>query len=75
MKAADGCYLVTIGSKEHHFRFSFDTTTTGSYKTTLVNVEYSDITGTKSWKDNSNAYGTRPDGHHPGPVPQGRNRR
>ena len=62
MKAADGRYLVTIGSKEHHFRFSFDTTTTGSYKTTLVNVEYSDITGTKSWKDNSNAYGTRPDG-------------
>lgn len=62
VKAADGCYLVTIGSKEHHFRFSFDTTTTGSYKTTLVNVEYSDITGTKSWKDNSNAYGTRPDG-------------
>ena len=62
VKAADGCYLVTIGSKEYHFRFSFDTTTTGSYKTTLVNVEYSDITGTKSWKDNSNAYGTRPDG-------------
>lgn len=62
VKAADGCYLVTIGSKEYHFRFSFDTTTTGSYKTTLVNVAYSDITGTKSWKDNSDAYGTRPDG-------------
>lgn len=62
IKADDGCYLVTIGSKEYHFRFSFDTTTTGSYKTTLVNVEYSDITGTKSWKDNSDAYGTRPDG-------------
>lgn len=62
IKADDGCYLVTIGSKEHHFRFSFDTTTTGSYKTTLVNVEYSDITGTKTWKDNSDAYGTRPDG-------------
>ena len=62
VKAADGCYLVTIGSKEYHFRFSFDTTTTGSYKTTLVNVEYSDITGTKTWKDNSDAYGTRPDG-------------
>ena len=62
VKAADGCYLVTIGSKEYHFRFSFDTTTTGSYKTTLVNVEYSDITGTKSWKDNSDAYGTRPGG-------------
>ena len=62
IKAVDGCYLVTIGSKEHHFRFSFDTTITGSYKTTLVNVEYSDITGTKSWKDNSDAYGTRPDG-------------
>lgn len=62
VKADDGCYLVTIGSKEYHFRFSFDTTTTGSYKTTLVNVEYSDITGTKSWKDNSDAYGTRPGG-------------
>lgn len=62
IKAEDGCYLVTIGSKEYHFRFSFDTTTTGSYKTTLVNVEYSDITGTKTWKDNSDAYGTRPDG-------------
>lgn len=62
IKADDGCYLVTIGSKEYHFRFSFDTTTTGSYKTTLVNVEYSDITGTKSWEDNSDAYGTRPDG-------------
>ena len=62
IKADDGCYLVTIGSKEYHFRFSFDTTTTGSYKTTLVNVAYSDITGTKSWKDNSDAYGTRPDG-------------
>ena len=62
IKADDGCYLVTIGSKEYHFRFSFDTTTTGSYKTTLVNVEYSDITGTKTWKDNSDAYGTRPDG-------------
>ncbi len=62
IKADDGCYLVTIGSKEHHFRFSFDTTTTGSYKTTLVNVEYSDITGTKTWEDNSDAYGTRPDG-------------
>lgn len=62
VKAADGCYLVTIGSKEYHFRFSFDTTTTGSYKTTLVNVEYSDITGTKTWEDNSDAYGTRPDG-------------
>ncbi len=62
VKAADGCYLVTIGSKEYHFRFSFDTTTTGSYKTTLVNVAYSDITGTKSWEDNSDAYGTRPDG-------------
>ena len=61
IKADDGCYLVTIGSKEYHFRFSFDTTTTGSYKTTLVNVAYSDITGTKSWKDNSDAYGTRPD--------------
>lgn len=62
IKADDGCYLVTIGSKEYHFRFNFDTTTTGSYKTTLVNVAYSDITGTKSWKDNSDAYGTRPDG-------------
>lgn len=62
IKADDGCYRVTIGSKEHHFRFSFDTTTTGSYKTTLVNVEYSDITGTKTWEDNSDAYGTRPDG-------------
>ena len=62
VKAADGCYLVTIGSKEYHFRFSFDTTTTGSYKTTLVNVAYSDITGTKTWEDNSDAYGTRPDG-------------
>lgn len=62
IKADDGCYLVTIGSKEYHFRFSFDTTTTGSYKTTLVNVAYSDIAGTKSWKDNSDAYGTRPDG-------------
>nr|WP_275951254.1 Cna B-type domain-containing protein [Hydrogenoanaerobacterium saccharovorans] len=62
VKAADGCYLVTIGSKEYHFRFSFDTTTTGSYKTTLVNVEYSDITGTKTWKDNSDDYDTRPDG-------------
>lgn len=62
IKAEDGCYLVTIGGKEYHFRFSFDTTTTGSYKTTLVNVEYSDITGTKSWEDNSDAYGTRPDG-------------
>ena len=62
IKADDGCYLVTIGSKEYHFRFSFDTTTTGSYKTTLVNVAYSDITGTKTWKDNSDAYGTRPDG-------------
>lgn len=62
IKADDGCYLVTIGSKEYHFRFSFDTTTTGSYKTTLVNVAYSDITGTKSWKDNSDAYGTRPGG-------------
>lgn len=62
VKAADGCYLVTIGSKEYHFRFSFDTTTTGSYKTTLVNVEYSDIAGTKTWEDNSDAYGTRPDG-------------
>lgn len=62
IKADDGCYLVTIGSKEYHFRFSFDTTTTGSYKTTLVNVEYSDITGTKTWEDNSDAYGTRPDG-------------
>ena len=62
IKADDGCYLVTIGSKEYHFRFNFDTTTTGSYKTTLVNVEYSDITGTKTWEDNSDAYGTRPDG-------------
>ena len=62
IKAVDGCYRVTIGSKEYHFRFSFDTTTTGSYKTTLVNVEYSDITGTKTWEDNSDAYGTRPDG-------------
>ena len=62
VKAADGCYLVTIGSKEYHFRFSFDTTTTGSYKTTLVNVAYSDITGTKTWEDNSDAYGTRPGG-------------
>lgn len=62
IKAEDGCYRVTIGSKEYHFRFNFDTTTTGSYKTTLVNVAYSDITGTKSWKDNSDAYGTRPGG-------------
>ena len=62
IKADDGCYLVTIGSKEYHFRFSFDTTTTGSYKTTLVNVAYSDITGTKTWEDNSDAYGTRPGG-------------
>ena len=62
IKADDGCYRVTIGSKEYHFRFSFDTTTTGSYKTTLVNVAYSDITGTKTWEDNSDAYGTRPDG-------------
>ena len=62
IKADDGCYRVTIGSKEYHFRFSFDTTTTGSYKATLVNVEYSDITGTKTWEDNSDAYGTRPDG-------------
>lgn len=62
IKAEDGCYRVTIGSKEYHFRFSFDTTTTGSYKTTLVNVAYSDITGTKTWEDNSDAYGTRPGG-------------
>ena len=62
IKAEDGCYRVTIGSKEYHFRFNFDTTTTGSYKTTLVNVAYSDITGTKTWEDNSDAYGTRPGG-------------
>ena len=53
---------MTIGGKEYHFRFNFDTTTTGSYKTTLVNVAYSDIAGTKTWEDNSDAYGTRPDG-------------
>ncbi len=30
-------------------------------KTTVVNVGRLDITGTKTWKDNGNSYGTRPD--------------
>lgn len=59
--ADDGCYLIKIGETDYHFRFSAATTTTGTCKTTLTNIGYTDITGKKIWKDNSNAYETRPD--------------
>lgn len=60
--ATDGCYLVEIDGTQHHFRFHYQWSESGNtYKTTLVNVGYRDISGTKSWKDNSNAYDTRPD--------------
>lgn len=32
-----------------------------TYRTTIVNVQNMEITGTKTWVDNGNAYGTRPE--------------
>ncbi len=59
---ADGSASVVVNGIEYQLYSRYDTSNETSYRTSLVNVEYSDITGTKTWKDNSDAYGTRPDG-------------
>ena len=59
---ADGSASVVVNGIEYQLYSWYDTPNETSYRTSLVNVAYSDITGTKSWKDNSDAYGTRPDG-------------
>lgn len=59
---ADGSVTVVVNGIEYQLYSQYDTSNETSHRTTLVNVAYSDITGTKSWKDNSDAYGTRPDG-------------
>ena len=59
---ADGSASVVVNGIEYQLYSRYDTSNETSYRTSLVNVAYSDITGTKSWKDNSDAYGTRPDG-------------
>ena len=41
------------------YEVSYDWTTNTS-KTTVTNTTATSLTGTKTWKDNSNAYGTRP---------------
>lgn len=58
---ADGSASVVVNGIEYQLYSWYDTPNETSYRTSLVNVAYSDITGTKSWKDNSDAYGTRPD--------------
>lgn len=59
---ADGSASVVVNGIEYQLYSRYDTSNETSYRTSLVNVAYSDITGTKSWEDNSDAYGTRPDG-------------
>ena len=59
---ADGSASVVVNGIEYQLYSWYDTSNETSYRTSLVNVAYSDITGTKTWEDNSDAYGTRPDG-------------
>ena len=59
---ADGSASVVVNGIEYQLYSWYDTPNETSYRTSLVNVAYSDITGTKTWVDNSDAYGTRPDG-------------
>ena len=59
---ADGSASVVVNGIEYQLYSRYDTSNETSYRTSLVNVAYSDITGTKTWEDNSDAYGTRPDG-------------
>lgn len=59
---ADGSASVVVNGIEYQLYSWYDTPNETSYRTSLVNVAYSDITGTKTWEDNSDAYGTRPDG-------------
>ena len=59
---ADGSASVVVNGIEYQLYSRYDTSNETSYRTSLVNVAYSDITGTKSWEDNSDAYGTRPGG-------------
>lgn len=59
---ADGSVTVVVNGIEYQLYSQYDTSNETSHRTTLVNVAYSDITGTKTWEDNSDAYGTRPDG-------------
>lgn len=59
---ADGSASVVVNGIEYQLYSRYDTSNETSYRTSLVNVAYSDITGTKTWEDNSDAYGTRPGG-------------
>ena len=48
---------VGTGDYDVHYQ---DATTGNAFSTVITNVAQTGVTGTKTWKDNSNKYGTRP---------------
>lgn len=48
---------VETGEYDVHYQ---DATTGNAFSTVITNVAQTGVTGTKTWKDNSNKYGTRP---------------
>ena len=48
---------VETGDYDVHYQ---DATTGNAFSTVITNVAQTGVTGTKTWKDNSNKYGTRP---------------
>lgn len=48
---------VETGDYDVHYQ---DATTDNAFTTVITNVAQTDVTGTKTWKDNSNKYNTRP---------------
>ena len=55
--------FATVGSGSDRYDVYYTWTTEGQEAdhTTILNIGYRDLTIIKHWKDNSNAYGTRPD--------------
>ena len=70
-KNADGMYTpvadngsITYDDDSYHVDYDHtadDESPTDPQSTTITNTPSTSLTGTKTWKDNSNAYGTRPD--------------
>ena len=58
---------ITYSEQKYHVDYTHPTyndegaVQSGELKTTITNTPSTSLSGTKTWKDNSNAYGTRPD--------------
>ena len=57
----DNSATVGSGSEQYDVHYTWNTGGQDVDHTTILNIGYQDLTITKHWKDNSNAYGTRPD--------------